>query len=205
MRTALLLFAMAALSPVLAQPPILQITIERINPGGEAEYGRIEERLKETCVRMGCPNAYLALESAAAPKEVWWLVTYEAQADVDRVAAAYAANEPLLTAMTALNMLKKDTTTAPIGYMTRRGGSPSSWRVGAEPFVVIATGADAVGAAVFESDGGVRFVIAAAASRSDADAVAARLGATARVFATRPEWSKPDEAWVTANPRLWGW
>jgi hypothetical protein len=211
-----LFIAMTTLSPAAAQspPPILQITIERIRPGGEAEYGRIEERLKDVCVRMGCPNAYLALETVSTPKEVWWLVMYESHADVERVAAAYAANEPLLKEMTALNALKKDIVDPPIGHMTARCGNESpQWQVGGEPFAVIATGADAAGAdagradaagsAVFESDSGARFSIVSAATRAAADAAAARLGARARVFATRPEWSKPDEAWVARNPRLW--
>ena len=185
---------MITLLPVAAQapPPILQITIERIRPGGEVEYGRIEERLKDVCVRMGCPNAYLALEALSTPKEVWWLVMYESQADVERVAAAYAANEPLLKEMTALNALKKDIVDAPIGHMTVRcGGAAPGWQVGGEPFAVIATGADAVGDAVFASASGARSGMVSAATRSDADAAAARLGGSARVFATRPEWSKP--------------
>jgi hypothetical protein len=203
MRTALLLMAITAFSEAFAQPSILQITLERIEPGRESEYGRIEEQLKQTCVRMGCPNAYLALESVSAPKEVWWLVMYESQADVERVAAAYAANEPLLKEMAALAALKKGLAAAPIEHMTKRLGAAAAWRVGAEPFAVIATAVEAPGVAAFESADGARFAIVAAATRADADSVAARLGAGAGVFAVRPEWSKPDEAWAAANPRLW--
>ena len=192
---------MTTLSPALAQPPILQITIERIKPGAEAEYGRIEERLKETCVRMGCPNAYLALESAATPKEVWWLVMYESQADAERVAAAYAANEPLRKEMAALGAVKENIADAPIAHMTERRGAATSWAVGAEPFALIAMGPGTAGAATFESKNGERFAIASAETRADAEAAAARLGA--RVFVMRPEWSKPDASWVAANPRLW--
>jgi hypothetical protein len=201
---------MASPGAAQAPPPILQITIERITPGGEAEYGRIEERLKDVCVRMGCPNPYLALETVSTPKEVWWLVMYESHADVERVAAAYAANEPLLKEMMALNALKKDLVDPPIGHMTaRRGGESAAWQVGGAPFAVIATGADTAradmaGSVVFESDSGACFSIASAATRAAADAAAARFGTRARVFTARPEWSKPDEAWVAWNPRLWG-
>jgi hypothetical protein len=207
MKTRLLLLAMLTPLSAAAQapPPILQITIESIRPGGEVEYGRVEERLKEVCVRLNCPNAYLALESVSPPKEVWWFVMYESQAQVKGVAAAYAANEPLLKEMAALNAFKKDIVDPPIGHMAmhREGESPA-WQIGSDPFVVIATSADVVGSAVFESASGARFAIVSASTRAAADAAAMRLGADARVFAVRPEWSKPDKAWVARNPQLWG-
>lgn len=203
MRTTLLLIAMTTLHTAFAQPPILQITIERIEPGGEAEYARVEELLKETCVRLHCPNAYLALESVGAPKEIWWLVTYDSQGDVERVAAEYAANEPLLNEMAALTALKKDIAAAQASLMTRRQGDAAAWGIGAEPFAVIATGVSASGVPVFESEDGALFAIAGAASRTDAEASAARLGPSARIFTIRPEWSKPEASWVDANPRFW--
>ena len=200
------LAALAAVS-VAAQdpPPILQITIERIRPGGEAEYGVIEERLAEVCARLGCPNSYLALFSVGEPKEVWWFVMYPSQADIDRVAQAYEQNEPLLNAMRELAALKQDVTDDPIAYFANYradAGAESVWRVGVEQFVVIATAPDASGA-VFEAADGTRFAIASAATLADANTAAAKLGSTARVFEVRPTWSKPDDAWTAANPKLW--
>ncbi len=204
-RLLLSLVSMSILLPTLAQtpPPILQITVERVKPGAEADYGRIEERLKDVCIKMSCPNAYLALESVEGPKEVWWLVMYGSEDDVERVAAEYAANEQLLKEMSALNALKKNITYAPISHMTTRQGAPWPWRIGAELFAVIAPVEDFSHPGVFESKDGARFAIVSAATRAAADAEAAALGTAARVFATRPEWSKPDDAWVDANPQLW--
>src|SRR5690606_28315617 len=47
----------------------------------EARYGALEECMAEACGRLGCPNAYLALESVDGPKEVWWIVDYADDAD----------------------------------------------------------------------------------------------------------------------------
>jgi hypothetical protein len=203
------IFAAMTASAVAAQepPPILQITIERIKPGGEAEYGVIEERLAEVCARLGCPNAYLAQLSVDEPKEVWWFVMYPSQADIDRVAQAYEQNQPLLKAMRELAALKKDITDEPIAYFTSYradlSGDPT-WRVGSEAFTVIATAPDLSRGAVFEAPDGTRFEIVTETKHADASSAAARLGPTARVFEVRPTWSKPDDAWKAANPELWG-
>lgn len=187
------------------QPPaILQITIERIHTGGEIRYSELEERMAETCVRLECPNSFLALESVAAPKEVWWFVEYATDAEVELIRQAYALNPPLLTALADLAVFKKGITDTPIEHMTKHRADLSiagPWRVGSEPFVAIAT--QATSGKVFESGEGVMFTVVSAGSLAEADAVAATLGQRARVFRVRPSWSRPAEFWVAANPELW--
>ena len=102
-------FAVPALSALLAMnvsarspPPLLQIVQERLNPGAEPAYGKIEEQLAALCARMNAPNRYLALASLTLPTEVWWLNAYASPADVDRIAEAYARNTELMTAMREL-------------------------------------------------------------------------------------------------------
>lgn len=204
----LIVFPVAMLTPDTSSadeaPAILQITVERIHAGGEARYGEVEERMAETCARIGCPNAYLALEAVAPPNEVWWFVEYATDADVERVREAYEQNRPLLSALADLAALKRDITDAPVEHMTRHRTDLSSsaiWRAGSEPFVVIATETGA--GSVFESAGHTMFTIVSAASRVEADAAAARLGPSARVFRVQPSWSRPSELWVAANPQLW--
>ncbi|HEX5049708.1 MAG TPA: hypothetical protein VFX89_21520, partial [Gammaproteobacteria bacterium] len=179
-------------------PALLQITTERIAPGRDAEYGAIEEHLAGVCARLRCPNDYLALESDGSPKEVWWLVAYATQADVDRVAAAYAANEPLLAELRAGAVAKKGIADDPASVLTTfrpDTGSAAAWRIGMDELVVIAETSEAtVPASVFESADGRRFAVASAAGRENAAAIAARLGGGARVFAVRPSWSKPAAA-----------
>lgn len=187
-------------------PPILQITIERVAAGRESEYGRIEERLREACLRLGCPNNYLALEWVGEPTEVWWFVPYSSQADVDRVAQAYARNESLTTALRELGALKKEIAETTGTWMTNQRtnfGADVPWRVGATPFAVVGTSPASGPGPVFEAPDGARFMAIAAATLAEANAVAGRSGPSARVFAVRPEWSNPDSAWIAANPELW--
>jgi hypothetical protein len=185
-------------------PAILQITIERVHVGGEARYGELEERMAETCLRLECPNSYLALESVATPKEVWWFVEYATDADVEHVRQAYEQNPPLLTALTDLAALKKGIMDGPVEHMTKHRADLSvaaSWRIGSEPFVVIAAGAAA--GSVFESMEHAMFTVVSAASLAEAEAVAATPDPRARVFRVQPSWSRPAEHWVAANPELW--
>jgi hypothetical protein len=193
-------------------PALLLITIETIKRGSEAQYDAIERRLSELCVGRGCPNDYLALESATPPTEVWWFVMYESQAEVDRIAKAYASDAALLRDLETLSTQKKQFTDEPVSRLTTRradlAGS-DSWRIGELPFAVVATGLAAQPGAVpragnvFDAPDGTRFVVVAAATRAEADAAAAALGAEARVLRVRPSWSKPAEAWRSGNPELW--
>src|SRR5262245_42369366 len=80
-------------------PPILQIVREKLHAGVKAEYGRIEEELLYACRTLRAPNRYLALVDA---DEVWWLNMYGSQAEVDRVAAGYAANTALMAKLQEL-------------------------------------------------------------------------------------------------------
>ncbi|HZF29403.1 MAG TPA: hypothetical protein VE907_09815 [Gammaproteobacteria bacterium] len=206
-------------------PSILQIVIEHIEPGREADYSAIEERLAEICVRLSAPNSYLALESVDAPTRVVWLNMYASQEDVDRVARAYARNEPLLAELGAAAAQKKGVAATDADLMMARKPSVAGdapWRVGAAPFAAIAMdgvsaaiagrelrpiaetlNVPAVPAAVFETEDGRRFVIGWASTREQANAVASKLGPSARVFAVHPSWSKPADEWVAANPELW--
>jgi hypothetical protein len=200
------LIAMLTPSTSLADqsPAILQITIERIHAGSEARYSELEERMVETCRRLECPNSYLALESLAAPKEVWLLVEYATDAEVQRVRQAYEQNPPLLAALADLAALKKDITDAPVEHMTKHRADLSvaaPWQVGSEPFVAIAT--QAATGSVFEGTEHAMFTVVSAASLLEANAVAATLGPSARVFRVQPSWSRPAELWVAANPELW--
>jgi len=185
-------------------PAILQITIEHLRAGAEARYGELEERMAETCSRLGCPNSYLALESVGPPREDWWFVEYATDAEVERVRQAYEQNRPLLSALTELAALKKDITGVPVEHMTKYRADLSVgafWRVGSEPFVAIAT--ETASGSVFESADHEMFTVVSASTLAEANAVAAKLGPNARVFHVRPSWSHPAELWVAANPDLW--
>jgi hypothetical protein len=201
-----LLTAAPATTRAQTTPAILQITIERVAVGREAEYGNVEQRLREACLRLQCPNNYVALESVAAPTEVWWFVPYTSQADVDRVAQAYAQSDALLAALRELGAPKKDIVETIGSYLTRYRpdlGDEAHWRIGLAPFAVLGASTTAGSGAVFEASDGIRFAIVAVATLDEANAIAAQRGPPARVFAVRPDWSKPDASWVAASPELW--
>lgn len=204
---AAVVLAMTASSLTLGAepPPILQITIEGIAPGKEAEYGVIEEDLAKLCARLDCPNNYLALLSLDAPQEVWWFVSYDSQADVERVAAGYASNRPLLEAMRALAARKSGFAAQPVEHWTKLRADLSdavSWAIGTTRFAVIATLASG-GGTVFETADERYFTILTANKRAEATAAAVRLGADARVFEVRPSWSRPAADWTIASPDIW--
>ncbi len=195
---------MSAESP----PPLLQIVQERLKADAEPAYGKIEEQLAALCARRNCPNRYLALASVTLPRDVWWLNSYVSQADVDRVAEAYARNPALTEAMRALAQGKKDLTNDPIDLMAtlRQDLSDAApWLIGVLRFTVILEMralAKAAGA-VFAVPDGRAFVFVAAGDRNEADRLAAALGAGARVFEVRRAWSVPCDTWIARNPELW--
>ncbi len=198
-----------AQQPLAGQEPpqVLQLVIERIKPGNEARYDAIERQLAVLC-KERCPNAYLALESFATPKEIYWLTAYRTAADVDRIAAEYASNALLRADLRALSAPKDELVESAVTLMLEHRealSDTSPWLVGILPYAVIVEGRDAVtsGGAVFEAPDGMRLVFAPAANAEDANAVAAALGPGAKPFAVRAEWSKPAPAWIIANPALW--
>jgi hypothetical protein len=81
----------------------------------------------------------------------------------------------------------------------------SSWRMlGARFFAITVMDAakKAVGS-VFEAPNAKWFVLVAAATRSEVDRKAATAGPGTKVFAIRPAWSLPAEAWIAADPDFW--
>jgi hypothetical protein len=213
-RSLALLAACLVAAPVAAQgplegqepPAVLGITIERIKPASEARYDAIEREAAAVCRRLGCPNAYLALESFTAPKEVYWLTAYRSEADVDRVAAAYAGNEPLRAELRRVSAAKDGIVEPPVNLTARYRpelSDASPWLVGILPFAVIVEGNTVGSGAVFELADGRQLVFIPAANAEDTNAIAAAFGAGAKRFAVRAEWSKPAAAWIIANPALW--
>jgi hypothetical protein len=191
---------------------VLQLVVERIKPGREQRYDAIEKELADVCERRNCPNAYLALESFTAPKEIYWLTAYRTAADVERVAAAYASNALLRAEMYELTVQKNELVEQPPSQVMLEhradasDGSP--WLIGILPFAIIVEGlegadAAASGGTVFEAANGMRLVFVPAANAEDANAIAPALGPGAKRFMVRPEWSKPTAQWIIANPALW--
>jgi hypothetical protein len=178
-------------------PRVLGVYVERLKAGAEVEYGRNEEEIARTCERLKCPHAYLGVESLSGPKEVWWFNAYSSEADKESVTRAWERNSAATAALRALSQRKRAWTREPKSFFaTFSGGDASCWRMAGARFFVIG----ARDGCVFDVPDGTRLAIRPVKTRQEADLAA---GGDARVFAVRPTWSHPEEAWVAADPEFW--
>jgi hypothetical protein len=189
-------------------PPLLQIVRDKLKPGTEQDYGKIEEELARACFRLGAPNPYLALASITPPADVWWLNMYASESAGDRIKEGYERNTALMTTLRELSAKKVGLTDVPIDLMTKFRNDLSSsdaWRIGELRYAVVQElqAAASSAGAVFESAEGLAFVLVAAADRQTAEQRALPLGPAARIFEVRPRWSLPHDRWVSTNPQLW--
>jgi hypothetical protein len=192
----------------LQPPQILQIHREALKPGSEAAYRAIEEELTRICLRLTCPHPYLGIESVTGPKEVWFFNGYQSPPEQKKVVDDYAANAPLLAALTDASKRKAAFTLNPVNVFVnyRRDlsrGTP--WLLGHGRFLVITVskGQRAIDGTVFVGPDETQFVIMPANTRAEADAVAAAAGSEARIFEVRPTWSTPAREWIEADPSFW--
>jgi hypothetical protein len=189
-------------------PPFLLVVWERLKPGSEAAYDRIERERARICANRKCPHPYLALESLTGPKDVWRLSGFASEVDRARVEQAYRRDEALTTELQQTAQQKRALMPTPetMWASYRRDLSDEgSWRIGGTRFVVIAVTATErkASASVFETSWGLRLLLAPAATRREAEQKAASIGANARIFAVRPYWSWPADSWILADPEFW--
>jgi hypothetical protein len=190
-------------------PQVLLIVQERLKPNSVRAYDRNEREIARASARLKSPHPYFALESVSGAKEVWWLNAFESQAHKARVMQAYESNRELAMELRRLGGRKAAFRYEPVvSIRTRYRGDLSHdhpWSVGGARFFVITVTNEErrFDGSVFEAPDGRRFVFAPAATRREAELRAARTGAQARVFAIRPSWSYPADAWVAADPEFW--
>ncbi len=188
-------------------PQILQIYRDFVNRGSEAAFRRVEEDAARICAELDCPNVHLALESLAAPAEVWWLTPYVSEADKQRVADGYALNPALMAALEGIAERKAGLVGTPVDVIAnyRAELSRGAWQVaGARFFVVTMTKGDpGSGGAAFEAADGMRFIFRAFGAGQDAEACVNQSGPDTRLFAVRPYWGMPAREWIAADPEFW--
>jgi len=193
---------------MLARPPrLLQIHREAVNPGAEAAYDAIETDTARLCAALGCPHPYLALTTATESPEVWFLNGFDSPAEQQHVVEAYAKNAPLMAALQRNSTAKRALTGAPTAILATHlpdltRGVP--WVLGTGRFLVITvtTGVRHIDGTVFETAEGTRIIVVPAATRHEADAVAALAGARASILAVRPSWSFPSKEWIASGLEL---
>jgi hypothetical protein len=206
--TLAIVLGLAAQSGAHVEPPrILQIVREPLKTGREAEFRVIENEIAKACAALGCAHAYLGIESLTGPKEVWFFNGYASAAEKKQVAADYARNSAVMSALERLGKQKASLMETPIEYVAEYRPASSSgvpWLLGQGRFLVIVTnGASRSAGTVFEAADGTRFAIAGFRTRREADAAIAAAGPGAHVFAVRPEWSFPAREWVVFDPEFW--
>src|SRR5262249_47238078 len=98
-----IMLGLAAQAGAHREPPrILQIVRELLKPGREAEYAVVERQIAEACAALNCPHPYLAIESLSGPTEVWFFNGYASGAEQKQVAADYANNSAVMSALERL-------------------------------------------------------------------------------------------------------
>jgi hypothetical protein len=184
---------------------ILQIYRETVASEREAEYDALERETAKNAARLGCPNPYLGAESLRGPKVAWWFNAYDSPAEQRRVAESYMRNAKLMAALARSSSHKaeftSDTSDVFAHYRPEASGG-TSWAPGQGRFlrIVETKTASAFGGAVFQTDGGARFVVTACETREQAEHDA---DGDAHVLAVRPMWSVPAPAWVAADREFW--
>jgi hypothetical protein len=197
--------------PLMAQerpPQSLQIVRESLKKGGEAAYKKIEQDAARICADLKCPNSHLAVELLTGPTEVWWLTSYQSESDRQRVADGYASNPVLMAALLEIPKRKQGLVGAPIDILAnyrRDLSGKAAWKVRGTRFLVVTVtkGDPRAPGTVFEAPDGTLFILRPAATRPQADALAATAGPGTRVFAVRPYWGMPAKDWIAADPEFW--
>jgi hypothetical protein len=200
-------------------PTILLIHRDRLKPGNEAAYRKIEEdtaRIMRGALPLTAeqevrfPSPYMAAELLNGPQEVWFFTGWNSMADYERVGDEYRrkAPAPLVAALERNSKKKASLTLEPVSVFANYRqdlSSGESWNVGRGRFLVITvTNRSArFEATVFETADQMRFVMIAAQTREDADSKAVAAGPEAKVFAVRPYWSRPAREWVAADRAFW--
>ncbi|HVO97375.1 MAG TPA: hypothetical protein VMT15_04880 [Bryobacteraceae bacterium] len=103
--------AALCLLPAAAQEPpasVIYIYREQVRPGKIAAFTRIEEGAAQSCARMKCPNPYIAISSVSGPSEFWWINGFESNDAMERVQAAYAANQEIMKELNSVAESKGD-------------------------------------------------------------------------------------------------
>jgi hypothetical protein len=205
---------------------LLQIHRDRLKPGAEAAFMAIEEEAARACRSLNCPNPHVAIEAISAPRvggdpgmtidasarpaggEVWWLNAFDSDDEKQRVYDAYASNGPLMAALADVGTRRHDVMASEVDvFATYRAdlSGGTGWRVaGARFFVVLVTDRESPAeGVVFETSDGTRYIFKATRTREEADAIATHGEAGTTIFAVRPQWGKPAQEWIDADPGFW--
>jgi hypothetical protein len=172
-----------------ARPPqILEISRDYLKPDAVAENRKLERRAEHLCRILGFSHSYLTIESVSGPAEMWYLNGFQSQAEVEKLRRQYQQNTKLLAALGDITRQKVplkrlESTDEFVNYRADLSrGDP--WIIGRGQFFVIVLfdGDPPMNGTVFEMKDGSRVLVRPTQTSSEARALAASAGSTARVF-----------------------
>ena len=172
-----------------ARPPqILYISRDYLKTDAVAANRKLERRAEHLCRTLDFTHPYLTIESVSGPAEMWYLNGFDSQGEVENLTREYQQNTKLLAALNDITQqkvtLKRQDSTEEFAHYRSDLSSGDPWIIGRERFFVIVFfhGNPPLNGTVFEMKDGSRMLVRTAKSPSDAHALAASAGSTARVF-----------------------
>jgi hypothetical protein len=91
-----------------APPRFFFIVRETLRTGKAALENAVEIDSMHTCVRMKCPNTYLAATTVTGPGQTWWFTPFDSYAEFEKISAAYAQNAALASEIARMVERKAD-------------------------------------------------------------------------------------------------
>ena len=169
-------------------PQILFVSRDYLKADAVAANRKLEKRAEDLCRTLGFTHPYLTIESVSAPAEMWYLNGFDSQAEVDKLTREYQQNTKLLAALNEITQrkvaLKRQDSTEEFADYRSDLSSGDPWIIGRGRFLVILffDRDPPVHGTVFEMKDGSRMLVRTTQSSSEARALAASAGSTARVF-----------------------
>ena len=155
-------------------PRLLQIYRDFVKPGSERAFRQVEEDAARICADLDCPNVHLAMESLAAPAEVWWLTPYVSEADNSASRTDTHTIRHLMAALEGIAERKAGLVGTPVDVIAtyRAELSRAAWKLAGARFVVVTmtTGDSDVEGAAFATADGTSFIFRAFAAGQEAEA-----------------------------------
>jgi hypothetical protein len=210
MRPIALSMIIALATPAGAQDnPTLLLVHEVVRSDSATVFDANEMAVARTCIRLGCPHAYLALVSES-PGDVWWLNAFASAADKRLADREWASRRELLIALQSLSrrkeQLRESISTYSAGYRADLSTGPILTLSGAR-FVVMSKDttppSHSVSSAIFATPDAQYFAIRAAQTVLEATHLKKMMGAAAHVYRVEPRWSVPEASWIAKDPMFW--
>ena len=178
-------------------PQILYIARDYLKPHAVAANRKLERRAEDLCRTLGFTHPYLTIESVSGRAEMWYVNGFDSQAEVDKLTQEYQQNTKLLAALNEITQqkvaLKRQDSTEEFARYRSDLSSGDPWIISQGQFLVILffDGDPPLNGTVFEMQDGSKMLVRAAQNYSEAHALAASAGSTARIFRSffyfRPE------------------